>query len=104
MTDVICLNCGSSRVHRSRRHNVVERAALMFGGRPCRCHGCNARFTRFGHTLVRIASVQRAAKGLAITFLMITAAAVVLAAIIWLSHGGATAAPAESCAHGVWSV
>jgi hypothetical protein len=102
MTDLICVDCGSKSVHRSRRRSWLDCAVRMLGGRTCRCHTCNARFAGFGRNLVRIASVHRAAKGLAMAFMMMTAAALVIAGIVWLNHTRATASPA-SCVRAAWS-
>jgi hypothetical protein len=86
MTDRMCPDCGSDCIHRSRRRNRLDRVLRIVGGRTCRCHACNARFAQFGQALVRINAVRRAGRGLAFAFMMITAAAAVLAGIVWFSH------------------
>lgn len=43
-----CPECGSTRVHRSRRHGWVEQGVLATAGvYPYRCGDCRARFKRF---------------------------------------------------------
>jgi hypothetical protein len=91
-----CVDCGSDRIHRSRRRNWLDRAVLLCNGRTCRCHACNARYARFGHVLVRIGAVRRAAGRMALAFMMMTAAAIVLAGIIWLSHTQASSGGGET--------
>src|SRR5215471_2573689 len=86
MTKPICTDCNSDQIHRSRRRNWLDRAIVLVGGRPCRCHACNARYARFGQVLLPAGFVDRAVKAMVLTFMMMTAAAVVLAGIIWLSH------------------
>jgi hypothetical protein len=95
MTKLICIHCGSRRVHRSHRQGWLDRALLLAGGRTCRCHECNARFMRFGGSLLRIADVHRAVWRLLMALAMMTAAGAVLAGIVWLSHTAAFS-PTES--------
>ena len=39
-----CKKCGSTRVYRSRRENLWERALSPLGLYPYRCHECDLRF------------------------------------------------------------
>ena len=68
----------------------------LLGFRPCRCHQCNARFARRGDSLLRIGEVNRILQWLAIALMMVTAAAAILAGIVWFSHRVASINPAES--------
>jgi hypothetical protein len=95
MPKPICIHCGSSRVHRSHRKGWLDRVVLLVGGQTCRCHECNARLARFGGSVLRMADVHRAAWRLLIAFAMMTAAAAILAGIIWFSHK-AVFSPTES--------
>jgi hypothetical protein len=38
-----CPRCGSARVHRSRRHGVLDRVLRCLGARVRRCHDCRSR-------------------------------------------------------------
>src|SRR5690349_8939270 len=43
-----CPNCGSDRIHRSRRKGLTEAVALtLFAIFPFRCSACRARFHRY---------------------------------------------------------
>src|ERR1700740_1849561 len=45
ISDLICPCCGSNCLHRSRRHNMLERALLnILGAKPYRCDDCDKRF------------------------------------------------------------
>jgi hypothetical protein len=54
------------------------------------------RFAVFGQALVRISAVQRAAGGMAVSCMVIAAAATVLAGIVWLSHGASSYGSGET--------
>ena len=42
-----CPECGSKRIHRSRRHGALEEVVLpALAILPFRCHDCKARFLR----------------------------------------------------------
>ena len=41
-----CKGCGSTRVYRSRRDSLWERALSLVGLYPYRCHECDARFLK----------------------------------------------------------
>ena len=86
MNKLICLHCGSGRVHRSQRKGWIDRAVLLVGGRTCRCHECNARFARFGGSLMRVTDLNRAARRFLLALAMMSAAGAILASIVWFSH------------------
>ena len=45
ISDLICPSCGSKYLHRSRRHNVLERTLLsILRAKPYRCDDCDKRF------------------------------------------------------------
>jgi len=43
-----CPQCGSSRVHRSRRHSSLDRFITQLGAQIRRCHDCRTRWAWFG--------------------------------------------------------
>jgi len=80
------MQCGSGRMHRSRRRNAAEKAIAFLGGRMRRCHECNSRFAQFGGSLIQLKDLYRGIKGLKTVLAMTLAAILVLAAILWLSR------------------
>ncbi len=48
-----CPQCGSERLHRSRRRNKTEFILALAGGRFRRCHQCQSRFLLWGTMLLR---------------------------------------------------
>ena len=86
MNHPTCPVCGSDSVHRSRRRNWLDRAIRLAGARVCRCHQCNARFASLGGSLIRVADVSSAARRLVLFLTMVTATAVIMVAIVWLSR------------------
>lgn len=86
MTNVTCPQCGSSRVHRSRRRDLFEKSLSILRGRMHRCRECNARYVRFGGSLVRMTDLQRTRQRLFFSFSIAAAVAMILATILWLSH------------------
>ena len=95
MNAAICSTCGSGRVHSSRRRKTWERAVATFGGRMRRCHQCNCRFVQLGGTLVHTTEFQRAGRQLVTLVAILAAAALVLAASMWISRPSASG-PAET--------
>jgi hypothetical protein len=93
MTDTHCLNCGSTRVHRSRRRSPIEYAIALVGWRVKRCHDCKTRFLQCGRSLVKATSLKDLGKGLLFAVLAVAAVGVVIAVILWFAHGQAAPAP-----------
>jgi predicted RNA-binding Zn-ribbon protein involved in translation (DUF1610 family) len=51
---ITCPRCGSTRVHRSRRKNVLDRVLSLLGAQVRRCHDCRSRQAWFGWVSIRI--------------------------------------------------
>lgn len=86
MPEIHCLECGSARVHRSRRRSSIEYAIALAGCRVRRCHDCNTRFLQFGRSLVKANSLKGLRKRLLYTALAAAAVGLVVAAILWFGH------------------
>lgn len=91
-----CLQCGSPRVHRSRRRSPVEYAIALAGWRVRRCHECKTRFLQFGGALVRADRLKWAGKRLLLVALAFAAVGIVIAAILYFGHSESPAPPAEA--------
>jgi hypothetical protein len=92
MANTICAQCGSTRIHRSRRRHVSERIITAFGGGMRRCHQCNSRFVRVGGSMLRIADLRRASQRLALAIGMLIAAALIMVTILWFSRAQSSSA------------
>jgi hypothetical protein len=44
-----CPKCGSARVHRSRRHSILDHVLAGLGAQLRRCHDCRCRYAWFGY-------------------------------------------------------
>jgi hypothetical protein len=86
MPEIHCLECGSVRVHRSRRRSPIEYAIALAGCRVRRCHDCNTRFLQFGRSLVKANSLKSLRKSLLYAALAAAAVGLVVAAILWFGH------------------
>jgi hypothetical protein len=86
MAETHCLQCGSPRVHRSRRRSPIEYAITLAGWRVRRCHDCNTRFLQFGRSLMTAKRFKRVGKRLLFVALAATAVGLVVAAILWFGH------------------
>jgi peptidoglycan/LPS O-acetylase OafA/YrhL len=95
VTKTCCLQCGSTRVHRSRRRSAIEYAIALAGWRVRRCHDCNTRFLQFGRSLVRASHLKRVGKKLLYAALAAAAVGLVVAAILWFGHSQTPASPVE---------
>ena len=95
MTETQCLQCGSERVHRSRRRSFAEHAIALAGWRVLRCHGCNTRFLQFGRSLVKANRLKQANERLLFAALAAAAVGLVVAAILWFGHSQPAASPIE---------
>jgi hypothetical protein len=93
MTDTHCLQCGSTRVHRSRRRSPIEYAVALVGWRVKRCHDCKTRFLQCRRSLVKATCLKDLGKGLLFAVLAVAAVGVVIAVILWFAHGQAAPAP-----------
>ena len=89
-SNVICPQCGESRLHRSRRRSIPERLLSLAGVAMRRCHACDSRFAAFGRSLVRIEDLRGFGRCLAMAAGLVLGAAVVLAAILWMNRIQAT--------------
>ena len=95
MTETHCLQCGSARLHRSRRRSAIEYAIALAGWRVRRCHDCNTRFLQFGRSLVRANRLKWVGKNLFFAALAAAAVGLVVAAILWFGHSQSPASPVE---------
>ena len=86
MSDPICPNCGSGRIHHSRRRTLTEKLIAPAGGKVRRCHACNWRFVQLGGSLIRTADFRAALRGVTFATGLVLAAALLLAAIIWIGR------------------
>jgi len=78
MTDTHCLQCGSVRVRRSRRHSPLEFAIAVAGWRVRRCHDCKTRFFQFGASLVRADGIKKLGNALLFAALAVAAVGIVI--------------------------
>ena len=92
MTDTHCLQCGSVRVRRSRRHSPLEFAIAVAGWRVRRCHDCKTRFFQFGASLVRADGIKKLGNALLFAALAVAAVGIVIGAILWFGHSQPPAA------------
>lgn len=90
MKRVACLKCGSTRLHRSRHKWWMERVAAIAGWRAQRCRDCNQRFLQCGERLTPAAQLKHLRKRIVLGAAALAAVAVVLAAILYLSHAQST--------------
>src|SRR5580658_5524290 len=95
MIDSHCLQCGSTRVHRSRRRSPIEFAIALVGWRVKRCHDCKTRFLQCGRSLVKATYLKDLGKGLLFAALAVAAVGGVIAVILWFAHGKEPAATVE---------
>jgi hypothetical protein len=58
----------------------------IIGGCMIRCHQCNARFVKFGGSLILTKDLRNACGRLRVLATMAVATALVLGAILWFSH------------------
>lgn len=65
-----CPQCGSQRLHRSRRRDKIEFALAVVGGRFRRCHQCQSRFLMLGPILIRAGKLGRFTKELTLLAVM----------------------------------
>ena len=86
MPDTLCIQCGSRRVHRSRRRNWLEHSVGLLGGQTLRCHECNARFALFGASLVRLGDIGKVVRRVLFLVSVLVALAIVLFGIVWINH------------------
>jgi hypothetical protein len=76
-----CPKRGSARLHRSRRHSMLDHALARLGARLRRCHDCRCRRAWFGFYTVPVGDSARAK--LAERTVIAVAAAASLAALWW---------------------
>ncbi len=86
VTSYTCRNCGSDRVHRSRRRNGLERVLTSFGCGMQRCHECNRRYLSLGRIMVPTQKLERFARKTGLALAMAAAAVVLLAVVLWFSR------------------
>ena len=92
MTDAHCLQCGSTRILRSRRRSPIEYAIALIGWRVKRCHDCKTRFLQCGRSLVKATCFKDFSKWLLFAALAVAAVGVVITVIVWFAHGKEPAA------------
>ena len=86
MNGIVCPNCGSGRLYRSRRRHPVERALGVFGTHIRRCHDCNKRYARFGHSMINMHDVQRVSRRLGLAIAMAAAIILLMGTILWFNR------------------
>src|SRR5690242_10585945 len=91
-----CPQCGSARLHRSRRRDKTEFALAIVGGRFRRCHECQSRFLLWGAALIRQGRLSQFTRQLALMAMMVVALLVVLFTILWLGHSQSSPGPTAS--------
>jgi hypothetical protein len=90
MTTTACPQCLSPRLHRSRRRQTAERLLALLGCSMRRCHDCNARYVKFGGSLIRMNDVESIYRRLLLTLGMAIAAVLVMVVIVWFSRSQST--------------
>jgi predicted RNA-binding Zn-ribbon protein involved in translation (DUF1610 family) len=85
-TSTSCPECGSHRIHRTHCQQPIERAARILGASILRCHECNARFSRFGSSLLRTTDLRRVSGRFGLAIALITAATMIMVSILWFSR------------------
>jgi len=55
-----CPKCGSARVHRSRRHSILDHVLSRLGAQLRRCHDCGCRRAWFGFYPLPVGEAARA--------------------------------------------
>ena len=86
MTHTVCPNCGSQRIHRSRRRRPIERFMALLGATMRRCHDCNGRYAELGHSVVTTSDLSRVSRKLSLALAMAAAVVFVMVAILWLGR------------------
>jgi len=101
MAETRCLQCGSERIRRSRRHSRPERIIAILGASPQRCHECDARFVRIGSSLIRARDFRRATEIAMFAVAMAAAAILVLTVVLWFSRAPSSPSGGDSASVGV---
>lgn len=86
MTLTACPNCGSERLYRSRRRHPLERILAALGATMRRCHDCNHRYARFGHSMMSVRDLRTVSRKFCLVLTMAAAAVFIMVAILWFSH------------------
>ena len=92
ITDV-CPNCGSRRVHRSRKRCPAEHLLVLFGAGLFRCHECDKRYAGLGHSMVHLADLRAVSRRVTLAFGMVVAVVLVTVSILWFSRSQVTPSP-----------
>ncbi len=97
MTATACPNCGSGRLHRSRRRHPVEHIFSVLGATMRRCHDCNRRYALFGHSMIGVRDLRMVSRKIGLTFTMAAAAAFIMVAILWYSRAQSVPTSDSGC-------
>jgi hypothetical protein len=81
MKQVHCPQCGSGRVHRSRRRSPLEQLAGIAGSLT-RCHECGVRTLQMAGCVVRVEALERGSRWLAAAVVAAAVAIAILFAIV----------------------
>jgi len=98
MTATVCPRCGSARLYRSRRRYPLERVLTALGATMRRCHECNRRYARFGHSMMGVRDLRTVSKRLGLVLSMAAAVVVIMIAILWFSRAQSVPASDTGCA------
>jgi hypothetical protein len=97
-----CPNCGSIRVHRSRRRGLAERILCLAGARVKSCHQCGLRFLRYRSITLPVADTVRILRRLSYLAVAVIGVLLVLVAIAW--YGKRSAEGAGEVGQASWPV
>ncbi len=81
-----CPQCGSERVHRSRRRGVTEKVIALVSLKIRRCHECNTRLASFGNSVLLLKDLNRFLRKATMLAVMGVAMVLVVAIVVWFSR------------------
>ncbi len=91
-----CPNCGSERIHRSRRRGAAERLIALAGFRFRRCHECRFRYAAVGRSVLLTSDIHRVLRRLGVIVILAGALAAVLGFVLWFNAADAPYTPVET--------
>lgn len=98
MTATACPHCGSARLYRSRRRYPLERVLTALGATMRRCHECNGRYARFGHSMMGVRDLRTVSRKLGLVLTMAAAVVIIMFAILWFSRAQSVPTSDTGCA------
>ena len=81
-----CPQCGSERVHRSRRRGLTEKLIALGSLKVRRCHECNTRLASFGGSVLLLKDLDKFLARAAMFVGMGIAMVLVVAIVVWFSR------------------